>query len=88
MREENLRFMKYCAMNRKDEEEREKELERMVNDEVEKKWARTMEQYRLEREARKQLLANVMKSRQQQTEERSRFAIHPLLTNGRTKKHM
>ena len=37
MREENLRFMQYCAMNRKEEEEREKELERLVNDEVEKK---------------------------------------------------
>lgn len=74
MREENLRFMKYCEMNRKDEEEREKDLERMVNDEVEKKWAQTMEQYRLEREARKQLLANVMKSRQQQIEERKRRA--------------
>lgn len=74
MREENLRFMKYCEMNRKDEEEREKDLERMVNDEVEKKWAQTMEQYRLEREARKQLLANVMKSRQQQIEDRKRRA--------------
>lgn len=81
-----MRFMKYCEMNRKDEEEREKELERMVNDEVEKKWAQTMEQYRLEREARKQLLANVMKSRQQQIEERSEFAIHAMLTNGRTKR--
>jgi len=75
MREENLRFMQYCAMNRKEEEEREKELERVVNDEVEKKWAQTMEQYRLEREARKQLMANVMKTRQQQTEERSKFML-------------
>ena len=72
MREENLRFMQYCAMNRKEEEEREKELERLVNDEVEKKWAQTIKQYKLERDARKQLLANVMKTREQQIEERSK----------------
>lgn len=73
MREENLRFMQYCAMNRKEGEEREKELERLVNEEVEKKWAQTIQQYKLERDARKKLLANVMKTREQQTEERSNW---------------
>ena len=82
MREENLRFMQYCAMNRKEEEEREKELERLVNNEVEKKWAQTIEQHRLERQARKQLLANVMKTREQQIDERSKLN----LTN--TTKHL
>ena len=73
MREENLRFMQYCAMNREEGEEREKNLEQLVNDEVEKKWKQTMEQYKLEREARKQLMGNVMQTRQQQVEERSKF---------------
>ncbi|XP_073242311.1 cilia- and flagella-associated protein 53-like [Porites lutea] len=74
LREENLRFMQYCAMNRKEEEERERELERLVNEEVEKKWAHTMKQYRLERDARQKLLANVMKTREEQIEERKRHA--------------
>lgn len=74
MREENLRFMQYCAMNRKEEEDREKELERIVNEEVEKKWAQTIKQYKMERDARQKLLANVMKSREQQIEERKRLA--------------
>ena len=73
MREENLRFMQYCAMNRKEDEEREKELERIVNEEVEKKWAQTIKQYQMERDARQKLLANVMKSREQQIEERSKL---------------
>ena len=73
MREENLRFMQYCAMNRKEDEEREKELERIVNEEVEKKWAQTIKQYKMERDARQKLLANVMKSREQQIEERSKL---------------
>ncbi|KAJ7385297.1 Cilia- and flagella-associated protein 53 [Desmophyllum pertusum] len=66
MREENLRFMQYCAYNRKEEADKEKELERVVNEEVEKKWAQTMQQYKLERDARQKLLANVMESRKQQ----------------------
>lgn len=74
MREENLRFMQYCAMNRKEDEEREKELERIVNEEVEKKWAQTIKHYKMERDARQKLLANVMKSREQQIEERKRIA--------------
>ncbi|KAL9988161.1 hypothetical protein ACROYT_G002569 [Oculina patagonica] len=74
MREENLRFMEYCAMNRKELEEREKELERLVNEEVEKKWGQTIAQYKLERDARKKLLANVMKTREQQIDERKRLA--------------
>ena len=65
--------MQYCAMNRKEEEEREKELERLVNDEVEKKWAQTIKQYQFERDARKKLLANVMKTREQQIDERSKW---------------
>ena len=73
--------MQYCAMNRREEEERERELERLVNEEVEKKWAHTMKQYRLERDARQKLLANVMKTRQEQIEERSKlnFELHSSL---------
>ena len=70
-------------MNRKEEEERERELERLVNEEVEKKWAHTMKQYRLERDARQKLLANVMKTRQEQIEERSKLNLNfiPLYYN-------
>lgn len=75
--------MQYCAMNRKEEEERERELERLVNEEVEKKWAHTMKQYRLERDARQKLLANVMKTREEQIEERSTLNLNfiPLYYN-------
>lgn len=70
-------------MNRKEEEERERELERLVNEEVEKKWAHTMKQYRLERDARQKLLANVMKTRQEQIEGRSKLNLNfiPLYYN-------
>ena len=76
-------------MNRKEEEERERELERLVNEEVEKKWAHTMKQYRLERDARQKLLANVMKTRQEQIEERSKlnFELHSSLLQYRRKQN-
>ena len=73
LREENLRFMQYCKTNRQQQAEREKEVERLVNEEVEKQWGRKMEQYRLEREARKRLMENVLKTREQQIEERSKL---------------
>ena len=63
--------MQYCAVNRKEEADRERELEITVNEQVEKKWAQTMQQYRLEKEARNKLMASVMKTRQEQIEERS-----------------
>ena len=71
LREENLRFMAYCKTNRQEQADREKLLEKLVNEEVEKQWAKKMEQYRKEREARRRLMDNVLKSREQQIEERS-----------------
>ena len=44
-----------------------------MNEEVEKQWAKKMEQYRKEREARRRLMDNVLKSREQQIEERSKL---------------
>ena len=73
LREENVRFMQYCKTNRQEQGEREKQVERLVNEEVEKQWARKMEQYRLERVARKRLMDNVLKTREQQIEERSKL---------------
>ena len=73
LREENLRFMAYCRTNRQEQADREKLLEKLVNEEVEKQWAKKMEQYRKEREARRRLMDNVLKSREQQIEERSKL---------------
>lgn len=73
LREENLRFMQYCAMNRKEEQDKEKALEEFVNDEVEKQWARKMNQYKMERDARKRLMQQVMQTRQEQIDEKSKL---------------
>ena len=75
LREENLRFMAYVAKNRKDEQEREKKLEEMIHEEMEVKWQKDLAKYRLEREARKKLLENVLDTRRQQIEEKSKLLV-------------
>ena len=75
LREENLKFMAYVAKNRKDEQEREKKLEEMIHEEMEVKWQKDLAKYRLEREARKKLLENVLDTRRQQIEEKSKLLV-------------
>ena len=75
LREENLRFMAYVAKNRKDEQEREKKLEEMIQEEVEVKWQKDLAKYRAEKEARKKLLENVLDTRQQQIGEKSKYVF-------------
>lgn len=59
-------------MNRKEEKDRENQLERVVNEEVEKQWAKRIAQYQMEKNARKKLMDTVMKTREQQIEDRGR----------------
>lgn len=72
LREESLRFMSYVAQNRKDEKDRENGLEEMIHEEVEQQWKKKAAKYKLEREARKKLLENVLENRQQQMVEKSK----------------
>lgn len=71
LREENLRFMAYVAKNRKDESDGEKNLEKMINEEVEEQWKKTAAKYKFEREARRKLLENVLDDRKRQMEVKS-----------------
>lgn len=52
---------------------KEAELERLIHQEVEKMWQKRLNQWKLEREARKKLLADVLAGRARQLEERCKF---------------
>lgn len=52
------------------EKQREKEADKLLNEEMAKVWAKKAEQMRLEKEARKQLLKDVLNTRQLQIEEK------------------
>ena len=77
MREEMQRFMHYVDKTRRADEQREKDVENLINEEVEKQWQKKDARKRLEREARKALMQNVMDTRERQRKERG----NPLLCN-------
>jgi hypothetical protein len=53
-----------------EEKVKERELEKLVNEEVEKMWQKRLNQWQLERQARKKLLQDVMAGRAVQIQER------------------
>ena len=70
LREENLRYMAYLRQLQEEEKAREAEMEAIINAEVEKNWQKRLAQWRLEREARKKMLQEVMQERGHQISER------------------
>ena len=65
------RYQEYLAEQAKEEERKERELDALVNSDVEKQWGKRLEQWRKEREARKKLMQDVLEYRKRQIEEKS-----------------
>ena len=57
-------------MLKEEEAIREKEMDRLCNEEVEKSWQKRLAQWRLEKEARKKLLQEVIDYRNKQLNEK------------------
>lgn len=70
LREEDRRYREYLRQLKEEEMAKEAELERLIHQEVEKMWQKRLNQWKLEREARKKLLADVLAGRARQLEER------------------
>ena len=70
LREEVRIYREHLAEQAREEEKRERELDALVNSEVEKQWAKRLEQWRKEREARKKLMQDVLNERKKQIEEK------------------
>ncbi|XP_064294300.1 cilia- and flagella-associated protein 53 isoform X1 [Phalacrocorax carbo] len=67
---EQQTYLAHLAQQREEEKQREKEVDKLLEEEMAKVWARKAEQMRLEKEARKQLLKDVLDTRQLQMEEK------------------
>ena len=85
LREEDKRYREYLERLQLEEEMRERELERMCDAEVEKMWEKKVKQWKMEKEARRKLLVDVMAGRRRQLEEKRKikfvqFKILQLLT--------
>ncbi|XP_067667219.1 cilia- and flagella-associated protein 53-like [Haliotis asinina] len=70
LREEDRRYRDYLAQLMAEEKAKEIELERLINEEVEKMWQKRLNQWKLERLARKKLLQDVLDGRAVQIQER------------------
>ncbi|CAL1530958.1 unnamed protein product [Lymnaea stagnalis] len=70
LREEDRRFREYLRQLMEEEKAREKELEKMIQLEVEAAWEKRIDQWRKERQARKLLLDDVVAGRAKQIQER------------------
>lgn len=66
--------MAYLKQLAQEEKAREAEMEAIINGEVERNWQKRMAQWRLEKEARKKMLADVMQERRRQIQERRKFS--------------
>ena len=63
---EQKNYREYLQQQYEEEKRREKELDRIVNEEVEKQFQKRLAQWKAEKKARKDLLEKVVKERQQQ----------------------
>ncbi|KAM8793557.1 cilia- and flagella-associated protein 53-like [Eudromia elegans] len=68
---EQQTYRAHLAQQLEEEKQREKEADKLLKEEMDKAWAKKAEQLRLEKEARKQLLRDVLDTRQLQIEEKS-----------------
>ena len=62
--------MSIWLSKRKKKEDREKELDALIQAEVEKQWARRLEQWKQEKAARRKLMQDVLNTRKKQIEEK------------------
>jgi len=76
LREEMQRFMNYVENTRSEEMDREKYVEEKINEEVEKQWRKKDDRKKMERDARKALMQDVLQTREMQIKERAELCRH------------
>lgn len=70
---EQQTYLAHLAQQLEEEKQREKEVDKLLDEEIAKVWAKKAEQMRLEKEARKQLLKDVLDTRELQVEEKGKL---------------
>ena len=73
LKEEIQLYRSYLAEAKREERQREQELDSLLTAEVEKQWAKRTQQWRKEREARRKLMDDVLKTRRQQIKEKCKL---------------
>ena len=71
--EEQKYYREYLRAQYEEEKRREKELDKIMDEEVEKQFQKRLNQWKAEKQARKDNLARVLRERKIQIEEKSNF---------------
>ena len=74
LRDEDQKYRAYLQRLKADEEQREKEIDRLCDIEVEKSWQKKIAQWKTERQARQTLLEQVLDGRQKQVADKRKCA--------------
>ncbi|XP_014681078.1 PREDICTED: cilia- and flagella-associated protein 53-like [Priapulus caudatus] len=75
-RDEDMKYREYVRARTAEDQKREKELGKVLDDEIEKMWAKKQQGYALEKDARQILLREVMDCRKKQVEAKLRENQH------------
>ena len=75
LREEDKRYRDYLEELKLIEAQREIEMEKLVDMEVEKMWQKRLAQWKLEKQARQNLLQEVLAGRQQQVQKKCKLTL-------------
>ncbi|XP_064032606.1 cilia- and flagella-associated protein 53 isoform X1 [Pogoniulus pusillus] len=67
---EQQMYLAHLAQQLEEEKQQQREVDKLLDEEMAKVWAKKAEQLRLEKEARKKLLKDVLNTRQEQIEEK------------------
>ena len=70
LREEDRRYREHLHHLMEAEKAKERELEQLIQAEVERMWQKRLDQWKTERQARKKLMQDVLAIRAQQVQER------------------
>ena len=62
-------------MQKEEEARREAEVDRLIDEDVEKMWQKKIAQWRIEREARNRLMQDVMETRKRQLQEKCKLSL-------------
>lgn len=70
LQKEQQIYRQYLAQQLEEEKRQEREMDKLIETELEKSWAKRAEQLRLEKEARNRLMKDVMATRRLQIQEK------------------
>lgn len=73
LREEDQRYRNYLHQEYLAEQQREAEIDAMINSEVERQWQKRLKEWARQRAARKKLMNDVLQTRRQQVQEKCKI---------------